>query len=130
MKMVFFQLRLTLAVILLIVASVVAGAIGHGSAASASGRVAASVAVDSASTSHKVINQVAFPDRGSQSLSCDGCMGCVHSASSSCCAVGISAGDCAVFHDAAAEIRFMAGKVFLATGIDPEALLQPPQHLA
>lgn len=130
MKMVLLQLRLSLAVILLIVASAVAGAIGHASAASASGRVAASVAVDSASTSHEVMNQVASPDRGNHSPSCDGCMGCVHSASSSCCAVSISAGDSSFFHDAAAEIRFMAGKVFLATGIDPEALLQPPQHLA
>jgi hypothetical protein len=54
----------------------------------------------------------------------------MHATGFGCCAAGISASDSGVLDYAPVAIRFMAGRLFLATGIDPEALLHPPQDLA
>ncbi|ANT49983.1 hypothetical protein MEA186_07679 [Mesorhizobium amorphae CCNWGS0123] len=128
MKVALAQLRLLLSVILLIVGGAVAGVIEQ---ASATGSVA-DVATLWASTSHKVtshtvIGHVASTDQDKHCASCDGCLDCVHSTGFGCCAADISASECGVLDDALVAIRFMAGKALLATGIDPEALLQPPK---
>ena len=126
MKVALAQLRLLLFVILLIAGGAVAGVIGP---ASAKGSVA-DVATLSTSALHNVIGHVASTDQDTHRASCDGCLDCMHSTGFGCCAAGISASECGVFDDAPVAIRFMAGKAFLPAGIDPEALLQPPQILA
>ncbi|MFA6031303.1 MAG: hypothetical protein WC889_00150 [Myxococcota bacterium] len=130
MKVVLAQLRLFLAVILLIAGGAVAGVIGHASATGSVAGVTADVATPSTSAWHKVIGHVASTDQDNHRASCDGCLDCMHSTGFGCCAAGISASICGVLDDAPVAIRFMAGKALLATGIDPEALLQPPQTLA
>ncbi|MCZ8547923.1 hypothetical protein OOJ09_27410 [Mesorhizobium qingshengii] len=129
MKIAMAQLRLLLAVILLIAGGAIAGfaeqALGMGA------DVTANVATRSTSASHKVMGHVASADRDNHRPPCDGCLDCVHSTGSGCCAASISAtGECRVLHDAPDAVRFMAGKAFLATGVDPEALLRPPQIFA
>lgn len=130
MKVALAQLRLLLAVILLIAGGAVAGVVGQASATGSLTGVTASVATPSASALHKAIAHVAFTDQDNHRAPCDDCLNCVHSTASGCCAAGISAGECDVLHDAPVAVRFMAGKAFLPTGIDAEALLQPPQTFA
>ncbi|GLS36227.1 hypothetical protein GCM10010869_18160 [Mesorhizobium tianshanense] len=131
MKTVLAQLRLLLAAILLIAGgAAIAGFAERTSALGAGAGVTADIATLSTSASHKVIGHVASTDQGNHHASCEGCLDCVHSTGSGCCAASISAGECGVLHDALDAVRFMAGKAFLATGIDPEALLQPPQIFA
>lgn len=122
MKITLALLRLLLSVILLIAGGAIAGLAGQASGPD--------VATLSASTSDKVIGHVASTDRDNHRASCDGCLDCAHSTDSGCCAASIFAGECGVLHDAPDAVRFMAGKAFLATGIDPEALLQPPRIFA
>ncbi|MCZ8546454.1 hypothetical protein OOJ09_19885 [Mesorhizobium qingshengii] len=130
MKVALAQLRLLLAVILLIAGGAVAGVVGQASATGSLSGVTASVATLSASASHQAIGHVASTDQDNYRAPCDDCLNCVHSTGSSCCAAGISAGECDVLHEAPIAARFMAGKAFLPTGIDPEALLQPPRTFA
>lgn len=130
MKVALAQLRLLLSVILLIAGGAVAGVIGQASAVGSVAGVTASVATLSASASHKAIGHVASTDQDNHRPPCDDCLNCAHSTGSSCCAAGISAGECDVLHEVPIVARFMAGKALLPTGIDPEALLQPPQILA
>ncbi|ESX71649.1 hypothetical protein X759_21560 [Mesorhizobium sp. LSHC420B00] len=92
--------------------------------------VTGDVATFSTSALHKVMGHAAFTDQDNHRAPCDGCLDCVHSTGSGCCAAGISAGEGDVLHDAPVAPRFRAGKAFLPTGIDPEALLQPPQTFA
>lgn len=125
MKVALAQLRLLLSVILLIAGGAVAGVIGQASGAD----VTADFAMLSTTASQKVTGHIASTDQGSHRASCDGCVDCAHSTGFGCCAAGISAGECGVLDDAPVAIRFMVGKALLATGIDPEALLQPPQIL-
>lgn len=130
MKIALAQLRLLLSVTLLIAGGAVAGVIGHASAMDSVAGVTASVAILAASDSYKVMGYVVSTDQDNHRASCDGCLDCVHSTNSGCCAASIFAGECGVLYDAPDAVRFMAGKAFLATGIDPEALLQPPQIFA
>jgi hypothetical protein len=130
MKIVLTQLWLLLAVILLIAGGAIAGLAGQASAMGAGTGVTADVATLSTSASHQVMGHVVSTGQGNHSAPCDGCLDCVHSVGSGCCAAGISAGECGVLHDVVATVRFNSGKAFLATGIDPKALLQPPQIFA
>ncbi|MER9655267.1 hypothetical protein NKJ26_17410 [Mesorhizobium sp. M0152] len=125
MKIALAQLRLWLAVILLI-----AGGAFAASAIGADAGVTTDAATLSTSATHKAMGHVASTDQDNHRAPCDDCLDCVHSAGSGCCAAGISADQCAVLHDAPVAVRFIAGKAFLPTGIDPEALLQPPQIFA
>ncbi len=129
MKIALAQLRLLLAVILLIAGGAIAGLAEQASGMGAD--VIASVATLAASASPRAMGHVASADRDNHRPPCDGCLDCVHSAGSGCCAASISAtGECRVLHGAPDAVRFMAGKAFLATGVDPEALLRPPQIFA
>lgn len=130
MKVALAQLRLMLSVILLIAGGAVAGVIGQASATGSVAGVTASVATLASSASQKAMGHVVSTDQDDHRASCDGCLDCMHSAGFGCCAAGISASECGALDDAPVAIRFMAGKALLATGIDPEALLQPPQILA
>lgn len=124
MKSALAQLRLLLAVIFLIAGGAIAGGQAFGAG------VSADVATISTSTSDNVIGHIALTDQDDHRTPCGNCLDCVHSTGSGCCAAGIFAGECDVLHDAPVAARFMAGKAFLPTGVDPEALLQPPQTLA
>ncbi|MER8373467.1 hypothetical protein [Mesorhizobium sp. M1396] len=125
MKIALAQLRLWVAVILLIAGGAVAA-----SAIGADAGVTTDVATLTTSALHKVMGHIALTDQDNHRAPCDGCLDCVHSTGSGCCAAGISAGECGVLHDAPVAVRFMPGKAFQATGIDPEALLRPPQTFA
>ena len=130
MKIALAQLRLLLFVILLIAGGAMPGVIGQASATGSVAGVATLWASASDKvTSHAVIGHVASTDNDNHRASCDGCLDCMHSIGFGCCAAGISASECGVLDDAPVAIRFMAGKAFLPAGIDPEALLQPPQFL-
>jgi hypothetical protein len=126
MKIALAQLRLLLAVILLVTGGAVAGLGGQAPVVG----VTADVAVLSASASHNAIGHLSSTDRGNHHASCAGCLDCVHSTGPGCCAASLLAVECGVLHDAPDAVHFMAGKAFLATGIDPEALLHPPQIFA
>ncbi|WP_292241431.1 hypothetical protein [Mesorhizobium sp.] len=131
MKTVLGQLRLLLAVILLIAGgAAIAGFAERTSAMGVGAGVTADVATLSTNAPHKVTGHVASTGQDNHHASCEGCLDCVHSTGSGCCAASIFAGECRVLHDAPDAVRFMAGKAFLATGIDPEALLQPPRTFA
>lgn len=123
MKIALAQLRLLLAVILLITGGAVGGLAGHAPVT----RVTADVAAPSMSASHEATSHLLPTDPGNHHASCEGCLDCVHSAGSGCCAASLSAVECGVLRDAPDAVHFMAGGAFLATGIDPEALLHPPQ---
>lgn len=123
MKVALAQLRLLLSVILLIAGGAIAGLAGQASGAG----VIADVATLSTSAPHKAVDHVASTDQDNHHAPCDDCRDCVHLTGSNCCAAGISASECGVLDDAPVTIRLMAGKAVLATGIDPEALLQPPR---
>jgi hypothetical protein len=129
MKDALAQLRLLLAVILLI-AGGIADLAGQASAMDAGASVIAEAAILSTSVTHKAVGHIASTDQDNHRAPCDDCLNCVHSTGSGCCAAGISAGEGGVLYDAPDGVRFMACKAFLATGIDPEALLHPPQTLA
>ncbi|RUV50811.1 MULTISPECIES: hypothetical protein [unclassified Mesorhizobium] len=126
MKIALAQLRLLLAVILLIAGGAVAGFAGQASAIGAN----SGVATLSTSATHQVIGHIASTDQDDHGAACDDCLDCLHSTGPSCCAACISAVECAVLDDVPVAVRFVAGKAFLATGIDPEALLQPPRTFA
>ncbi|CAN7589672.1 hypothetical protein LJR234_004502 [Mesorhizobium amorphae] len=130
MKVALAQLRLLLAVILLIAGGAFAGVVEQASATASLSAVTASVVTLSASVSQEVAGHVALTDQDHHRAPCDECLDCLHSAGSGCCAAGISSGESDVLHDAPFAARFMAGKAFLPKGIDPEALLQPPQTFA
>jgi hypothetical protein len=129
MKIALAQLRLLLAVILLIAGGASIAGFAERTSAMGAG-VTVDVAALSTSASHKVIGHIASAEQYGDGASCDDCLDCVHSTGSGCCAASIFAGECRVLPDAPDAVRFTAGKAFLATGIDPEALLQPPQILA
>ncbi|BCG94654.1 hypothetical protein MesoLj131a_35180 [Mesorhizobium sp. 131-2-1] len=126
MKIALAQLQLLLSVILLIAG----GVIGQASATGSVAGVTASVATLAASASHRVMGPVASTDQENHRAPCDDCSDCMHATGFGCCTAGISASDPGVLDYAPVAIRFMAGRLFLATGIDPEALLHPPQDLA
>lgn len=126
MKIALAQLRLLLAVILLIAGGAIAGLTEQASAMG----VGVTTDVALSNPLHKVMGHVASTDQDNHRAPCNGCLDCLQSAGSGCCAAGISSGDFDVLHDAPVAVRFMAGKAFLPTGIDPEALLQPPQTFA
>ncbi|MER9124322.1 hypothetical protein NKH81_14675 [Mesorhizobium sp. M0959] len=128
MKITLAQLRLLLAVILLIAGGAIAGLAEQASATGVG--VTTDVATLSTGALHKVMGHIALTDQDNHRAPCDDCLDCVHSTGSGCCAAGISAGECGVLHDAPVAVRFMPGKAFQATGIDPEGLLRPPQTLA
>lgn len=128
MKVALAQLRLLLAVILLIAGGAIAGLTEQASAIGVGGTT--DVATFSTSATHKAIGHVPSTDQYNHRASCDGCLDCMHSTGFGCCAAGISASECGVLDNAPVAICFMAGNALLATGIDPEALLQPPQTLA
>lgn len=126
MKIALAQLRLLLSVILLIVGGAIAGLAGQASEAGGT----AEVATLSTSTPNKVSGHIALMDPDNHRASCDSCPDCIHSGGPGCCAVGISTDECGVLHDAPDAVSFVVGKAFLATGIDPKALLQPPKIFA
>jgi hypothetical protein len=82
----------------------------------------------------QVTSQIATPVSGIDHDGCDGCHcrpDSVNAAGFGCCAAGISAtGEYGVTDRARAADRFAASGAFLLMGIDPEALLQPPQIFA
>jgi hypothetical protein len=127
MKIALAQLCLLLAVILLIAGGAIAGLAEQ---TSAMGVGVAPDAATSTSALHKVMGHVASTDQDNHRAPCGDCLNCVHSTGSGCCAAGISAGECDILHDAPVAARLMAVKAFLPTGIDPEALLQPPRTYA
>ncbi|TGQ31443.1 hypothetical protein [Mesorhizobium sp. M00.F.Ca.ET.216.01.1.1] len=126
MKIALAQLRLLLAVILLIAGGAVAGFAGQASAMGTS----VDVATLSTSASHEMMGHVASTDQDNHRAPCNGCLDCAHSTGSGCCAAGISASECGILRPAPDAAHFMAGRAFPATGIDPEALLQPPRIFA
>ncbi|TIS55509.1 hypothetical protein [Mesorhizobium sp.] len=128
MKIALAQLRLLLAVILLIAGGAVAGFAGQASAMGSG--VTVDVATLSTSASHEMMGHVASTDQDNHRAPCDGCLDCAHSTGSGCCAAGISPSECGILRPAPDAVHFMAGRAFPATGIDPEALLQPPRIFA
>jgi len=61
----------------------------------------------------------------------DCCMNCVHSPGSGCCTANVPfVGGCGVLDRALIAAHGIMDTGFLASGIDPEALLQPPQIVA
>lgn len=129
MKLALAQLRLLLAVILVIAGGAIAGLIEQASAIGVGGGTT-DVATFSTSATHEATGHVPSTDQDNHRASCDGCLDCMHSTGFGCCAAGISASECGVLDNAPVAIRFVVGKALLATGIDPQALLQPPQALA
>ncbi len=77
MKITLAQLRLQLAVILLIAGGAIAGLAEQASAMGVG--VTADVATFSTSALHKVMGHVAFTDQDNHRAPCDGCVDCVHS---------------------------------------------------
>ena len=135
MKIGLAQFGVLLAAIVLIASSALVGA---GLAEQALGMtpkvgVAAHIAALSMSGSGQVTTHVVATgqDNHCDDCGCHGRQDCVHSAGSGCCAASISAIDeCSVLDCAPLAARFITGKAFLATGINPEALLRPPQVFA
>ncbi|RWB25945.1 hypothetical protein [Mesorhizobium sp.] len=124
------QLRALLSMLVLIAGSVVMGAglAGQGPGMGADIGALAEFAVPPIGGSSQVTGDVTATDN-------DGCCehgaDCAYSAASGCCAASISAtGECGVVNCPSGTARFMEGMALLATGIDPEALLQPPQTFA
>ncbi|MCV3205492.1 hypothetical protein OHD62_06985 [Mesorhizobium sp. YC-39] len=135
MEMELAQLRTLLSVIVLIAASVVAGAgfAGQAPRTGANMSIATDGVIPSVSSPRQVQGDVMVT--GWDNLHDDDCgpdcrPDCAHSTGSNCCAASISAGESGILHDARNALRFIAGRTFLATGIDPEALLHPPQTFA
>lgn len=92
--------------------------------------VTADVAAISTIISHKMMGHVAFTHQGNHRAPCGDCLDCVHSTGSGCCFASLAAVECGIPCDTPDAIRFMVGKTALVIGVDPEALLQPPQILA
>jgi hypothetical protein len=135
MKIALAQLLVLLAVIALIAggAVAVAGLAEQASGIGAKIDVASDALIPSISGSGEITTQVLAmgQDNHHDDCGCDCRLGCVHSAGSGCCAASISdTGECSVLDCAPVAARRIAGQAFLATGIDPEALLQPPQVFA
>ena len=135
MKIGLAQFRVLLAAIVLIASSALAGAglAEQGLGITAKVGVAAEIAALSMSGSGQVTTHVIATgqDNHHDDCGCHGRQDCVHSAASGCCAASISGIDeCGVLDCAPFAARFITGKAFLATGINPEALLRPPQVFA
>ena len=112
------QFRLLMAVILLIAGGAVADLAGQASTMGVGPGVTTDIATPDTSALHKAMDH---QGPTSHRASCD---------NFGCCSASIVAGERGVLHDAPVSFRFTAGKAVLASGIDPEALLQPPQILA
>jgi hypothetical protein len=131
MKVVLIELRILLAVIVLIAAGAVAGIGDHGMAAAAGFGVAAETTAHSLTGSGSTTIEVVTAGQHDRHDGCGCRPDCAHAAGSGCCAAGLSiapAGECRIFTPLAA--RLVVVTAFLATGIEPEALLRPPQILA
>ena len=135
MKIALAQLLVLLAVIALIAGGAV-GVADFAEQASGIGAkidVASDVLTPSISGSGEMTAQVLAIDQDNHHDDC-GCecrLDCVHSAGSGCCVASFSAtGECSVLDCTPVAARHIAGQAFLATGIGPEALLQPPQVFA
>ncbi|MGI0526689.1 hypothetical protein [Rhizobium giardinii] len=134
MKRTLTHLRFLLAAIILIAGSAMVSS-APGLAGEASGiAVKFGVAGDStarpASGSDQVTNPVAATDQDSHQIGCrqDCCMNCVSSAGSGCCAAAVSpTGGCKALDRASIAAYGIVDAGLRATGIDPEALLRPPQ---
>jgi hypothetical protein len=127
MKIVLTQFRVLLAVIVLIAGGATAWT---GLAVGVNSDVAGATAIRSVSGSDQATAHAVATGQDDHHDDCgrDCRLDCMHSAGSGCCAASISAtGECSVLDCAPVAARFIASKAFLATGIDPEALLQPPQ---
>ena len=135
MKIALAQLVVLLAVIALIAggAVAVAGLAKQASGIGAKIDVASDVLIPSISGAGQMTTYVVATgqDNHHDDCGCDCRLGCVHSAGSGCHAASISAtGECGVLDCPPVAARLIAGQAFLGTGIDPEALLQPPQVFA
>lgn len=128
-----------LLVLLAVIVRIADGAVGvadfseQASGIGAKFDVASDVLIPSISGSGEMTAQVLAigQDNHHDDCGCDCRLGCVHSAGLGCCAASISAtGECSILDCAPVAARLIAGQTFLATGIDPEALLQPPQVFA
>ena len=129
------QFRVLLAAIVLIASSALVGAglAEQGLGVTAKVGVAADIAALSMSGSGQVTTHVIATgqDNHHDDCGCHGRQDCVHSAGSGCRAASISATcECSVLDCGPLAARFITGKAFLATGINPEALLRPPQVFA
>jgi len=134
MKRTLTHLRILLAAIILI-----AGSAMVGSAAGLAGEtlgiaVEFAIAGDSiarpANGSDQVTNPAVATDQDSHQNGCrqDCCMNCVPSAGSGCCAAAVSlTSGCKALDRASIAAYGIVDAGLLATGIDPEALLRPPQ---
>ncbi len=124
MKIALVQLWIVLAVILLIAGGGVAGLAGSASATAAGPEVTGL----SAMVSHKTTGHSAFTDQGNHRGPCGECLDCgLHSTGSGCCSASLATFQSGIPCDAHDAVRFIAGKTVSVTGINPEALLPPPQ---
>lgn len=127
------KLRILFSVIVLIAASVAAGAVFAGQSPGAGTNVSCAIdPIPSLRSPHQVAGDVVMTDWRSHDGGCqrDCSIGCVHSTGSGCCSTSLVAVECRIPFGAPDTVCVTAGKAILATGIDPEAVLQPPQILA
>lgn len=128
------QLRFLLAAIVLIAGSLMVssspGLSGEASGIAVNFGVAGDSTAHRASGSHQVTNRVAATNQDSQQNGCrqECSMNCVPSAGSSCCATAVSsARGCKTLDREAIAAYGIVDAELLAAGVDPEALLRPPQ---
>ncbi|AZN98883.1 hypothetical protein EJ066_18000 [Mesorhizobium sp. M9A.F.Ca.ET.002.03.1.2] len=124
------QLRALLSMLVLIAGSVIMGAglTGQSTGLGADIGAIAEFAGLPISGLSQVTDDVTATGQNHNYGCCEHSADCAYTAASGCCAASISAsGECGVVNCPPRSVRFIAGKAFLATGIDPEALLQPPQ---
>ncbi len=129
MRLVPTNLRVLLAAIILIAGGAIAG-IGPGLAGpSVVGEVLTGFGRDSGGATRHI--EATGQDRHHNDCS-QGCgMDCLHSAGAGCCTANVpTTSDCRIFDRVLVAVHGIMEAGSRAPGIDPEALLQPPQIVA
>lgn len=134
MKRTLTHLRILLATIILILGSAMVssapGLAGEASGIAVEFGISGDNIARSANGSDQVTNPAVATDQDNHQNGCrqDCCMNCVPSAGSGCCAAAVSpASGCKALDRASIAAYGIVDAGLLATGIDPEALLRPPQ---
>lgn len=127
------QLRILLSVIIVIAAGIVAGTAFAGQEPGKVTNIGAvaDVAVPSIGGLNQVTGYVTATGQDHHGCCREHRPDCAYGTGSGCCAAYIFAtGESRIANRAPGAVRFLAGTGLLATGIDPEALQQPPQIFA
>ena len=132
MKLALTHLRVLFTVIILIAGSAL-GLAGQALGTAVEFGVAGDGVARPVSGSDQVTSHIVATDQSNHQDGSgqDCCINCAHAAGSACCPVGIPfASGCKVLDRALIIACGIVDAAFIATGIDPEALLQPPQIFA